>query len=78
MAKRMPGTTTAQPHRQILTPSDLGDLLRDVRKESGLTQREAAGLLRLLVERGVPVASFIPIKETLEDVYLRAGVRQVD
>ena len=39
---------------------------------------EAAALLRTLIERGVPVASFTPERESLEDVYLKTGVRQVD
>ena len=41
-------------------------------------EHEAAALLRTLIERGVPVASFTPERESLEDVYLKTGVRQVD
>jgi hypothetical protein len=39
---------------------------------------EAARLLRALIERGVPVTSFAPARESLEDVYLKTGVKQVD
>lgn len=38
----------------------------------------AARLLRSLIERGIPVSAFSPIRESLEDVYLRTGVKQVD
>ena len=38
----------------------------------------AAGLLKTLVDRGVPVASFGVVKRTLEEAYLRSGVKQVD
>ena len=38
----------------------------------------AAQLLRTLIEQDVPVASFTPIGDTLEQVYLNAGVKQVD
>ncbi|MFQ5415061.1 MAG: ABC transporter ATP-binding protein [Phycisphaerae bacterium] len=38
----------------------------------------AAGLLRRLVDAGVPVASFGPVRESLEAAYLRAGLRQID
>ncbi|MCP4590435.1 MAG: ABC transporter ATP-binding protein [bacterium] len=41
-------------------------------------ERESAGLLRMLVERGVPVSSFASTRDSLEDVYLKTGVRQVD
>jgi ABC-2 type transport system ATP-binding protein len=41
-------------------------------------EREAAGLLRQLVGLGIPVVAFHAVKATLEDAYLRAGVRQVD
>lgn len=41
-------------------------------------ERAAATLLRSLVERGLPVASFASAHESLEDVYLKTGVRQVD
>ncbi len=40
--------------------------------------RDAADLLRRLVESGIPVTSFIAVKTTLEDAYLRSGVREVD
>lgn len=41
-------------------------------------EREAAGLLRTLIDRGVLVSSFVPTRASLEDVYLKTGVRQVD
>lgn len=42
------------------------------------TENEAAGLLRTLIEDDMAIASFRPIKTTLEEVYLRSGVKQVD
>ncbi len=39
---------------------------------------EAAQLLRQIVERRLAVISFAMIKESLEEVYLKTGVRQVD
>ncbi len=39
---------------------------------------KAVELLRLLVERGVPVVSFTRVKASLEEAYLRSGVKQVD
>ncbi len=38
----------------------------------------AAVLLRELIERGVRVAEFAPLPESLEETYLKAGVKQVD
>ncbi len=38
----------------------------------------AANLLRLLFERGLPVAKFSPVEHDLEQAYLRTGIRQVD
>lgn len=38
----------------------------------------AAALLASLVSSGIPVVSFTPLKASLEDMYMRAGVRQVD
>ena len=38
----------------------------------------AAALLASLVSSGIPVISFTPLKTSLEDMYMRAGVRQVD
>jgi len=38
----------------------------------------ASQLLRRLIELRIPVSAFTPIRETLEDVYLRTGVKQVD
>ena len=46
--------------------------------EWGHTPDDAAGLLRELLARGLPVASFTPEPVDLEQAYLRAGVRQVD
>ncbi len=42
------------------------------------TEKEAADLLRSLIENGIPIASFNPIKTSLEEAYLRSGVKQVD
>ena len=39
---------------------------------------KAVELLRTLVEQGVPVVSFSKVKTSLEDAYLRSGVKQVD
>ncbi len=39
---------------------------------------KAAELLRTLVKQGVPVVSFSKVKTSLEDAYLRSGVKQVD
>jgi hypothetical protein len=41
-------------------------------------ERAAAELLKSLVERGIPVVSFGAVRTSLEDVYLRSGVKQVD
>ncbi|MEK6677724.1 MAG: ABC transporter ATP-binding protein [Planctomycetota bacterium] len=38
----------------------------------------AARLLRELVTKGLPISAFVPLKTSLEDIYLRAGVKQVD
>lgn len=38
----------------------------------------AAKLLRLIFERGLPVARFSPVEHDLEQAYLRTGIRQVD
>ncbi len=38
----------------------------------------AAALLRELIARQIPVASFAPIAHGLEEAYLRTGIRQVD
>jgi ABC-2 type transport system ATP-binding protein len=40
--------------------------------------REAAKLLRTLIERGANVISFNMVRTTLEEAYLRSGVKQVD
>ena len=42
------------------------------------SRSEAARLLGELVERGLGVAEFAPLPETLEETYLKAGVKQVD
>ena len=39
---------------------------------------EAAALLRKLIEQNVPIVSFTVVRQTLEEVYLRSGVKQVD
>jgi ABC-2 type transport system ATP-binding protein len=41
-------------------------------------ESEAATLLRQIVERRLAVFSFAMIKDSLEEVYLKTGVRQVD
>ena len=41
-------------------------------------EKEAAALLRRLIAQGIPVISFGVVKASLEDVYLRSGVKQVD
>ncbi len=40
--------------------------------------QRSAELLKTIVARDVPVASFGPMGDTLEDMYLRSGVKQVD
>ena len=39
---------------------------------------EGSALLRQLVNAGLPVAEFGPLKASLEEAYLRSGVKQVD
>jgi len=69
----------------------MGDLLRDmegvekiqverlvITLEYWSEKHRAAGLLKELVEKGVPVAGFAPNAAGLEEAYLRAGIRQVD
>ncbi len=56
-----------------LRPADGGWML-----EFDDAPERAAELLKKLVRSGVPVASFAPLDETLEQVYLRSGVKQVD
>ena len=41
-------------------------------------EREAAALLSKLVAAGTLVVAFGPVRATLEDAYLKAGVSQVD
>ena len=41
-------------------------------------EARAAELLRRLVDAGVPVTAFTQTKTTLEEMYLRSGVKQVD
>ena len=55
-------------HRKIERARKLGD--RDPYR--------AAELLRRLVNAGVPVTAFTQTKTTLEEMYLRSGVKQVD
>ena len=38
----------------------------------------AANLLRELIRREIPVASFVEVKASLEEVYLQTGLKQVD
>ena len=42
------------------------------------SQIRGSDLLRRLVERKVPVASFLPMRDSLEETYMRSGVKQVD
>ena len=51
---------------------------RSVEFEYTSDEQEAAELLRALIAREVPVVSFAVVKASLEEAYLRAGVRQVD
>lgn len=51
---------------------------RDYLFEFDGEDRAAADLLRRLVEAKLPVCSFSVVRMTLEDVYLRSGVKQVD
>ena len=41
-------------------------------------ERKAAALLRRLIDENVRVLSFSVVKTSLEDAYLRSGVKQVD
>ncbi|MFQ5496054.1 MAG: hypothetical protein ACE5EX_11815, partial [Phycisphaerae bacterium] len=41
-------------------------------------QREAAVLLKRLMDEGLSIVAFGAAKESLEDAYLRAGIKQVD
>jgi ABC-2 type transport system ATP-binding protein len=41
-------------------------------------ESQAAELLAALVRDGVPIISFGPVRTTLEDAYLKSGVKQVD
>ncbi|MCC7292952.1 MAG: ABC transporter ATP-binding protein [Phycisphaerales bacterium] len=49
-----------------------------VRFEYDELEERAADLLASLVSAGVRVASFQPVREGLEEAYLRSGLRQVD
>ncbi len=51
---------------------------RVYRFEYNSADAEAAKLLQGLVASGMTVVAFRPIKTTLEDAYLKAGVKQVD
>ena len=70
---------------------DLGPLLSAIEGVDQVSHRDgrwtleyhegperAAELLRGLIGGGVAVSSFSPVGETLEQVYLRSGVKQVD
>lgn len=41
-------------------------------------EQEAGALLRQLIERGLCVTSFGAVRKSLEDVYIKTGVKQVD
>ncbi|MCZ6815429.1 MAG: hypothetical protein O7F76_01885, partial [Planctomycetota bacterium] len=51
---------------------------REVTFEYEHDEGAAANLLRLLFERGLPVARFSPVEHDLEQAYLRTGIRQVN
>ncbi len=51
---------------------------RNVEFEYTSDEQRAAELLQALIARDVPVVSFTVVKASLEEAYLRAGVRQVD
>ncbi len=69
-------------HARIIAAIDgVSDLSRDDRTytfDYNAGEREAADLLRQLVTRNVPVLSFAVVTKSLEEVYLRSGVKQVD
>jgi hypothetical protein len=46
--------------------------------EFASASEDAAALLAQLVNRRVPVASFVPHRPGLEEAYLRIGIEQVD
>ncbi|RJP32686.1 MAG: ABC transporter ATP-binding protein [Phycisphaerales bacterium] len=58
--------------------TDVGVDGRGYTFEYAADERAASGLLRRMVLEGWPVASFTPAKSGLEEVYMRAGVKQVD
>ncbi len=67
--------------RTIESIEGVSDLRRDrsiYTFEYHADEREAARLLRRLIEQGVPVVSFQRVKESLEEAYLKAGLKQVD
>jgi len=69
-------------HRELIARtagvSDLDANARVYRFEFDADEEEAAKLLRDLVQTGMPIVAFRPIETTLEDAYLKAGVKQVD
>ena len=63
---RIAGVSNAtQTDGELLLDYDAGD-------------ESAAQLLRQLIEHRIPVAQFAPVRQSLEDMYLKTGVRQVD
>jgi ABC-2 type transport system ATP-binding protein len=67
---------------RIITAIDgVSDLRQDGRTftfDYHAEEQAAADLLRQLVSRNIPVLSFVQVKTSLEEVYLRSGVKQVD
>lgn len=77
--------TLAKPDQRIASLLQETDDVTDVEHVDGEWTLEydeqperAAQLLRSLITQDIPVASFTPIDDTLEQVYLNAGVKQVD
>ncbi|MGB0717051.1 MAG: ABC transporter ATP-binding protein [Phycisphaerae bacterium] len=51
---------------------------RTVRFDFSLDEHQVASLLRSLINEGFDAVSFVPVKRTLEQAYLKAGLKQVD
>jgi ABC-2 type transport system ATP-binding protein len=65
----------------ISSMDGVSDLRRDGRTytfDYHADEPAAADLLKRLVDGNVPVLSFTPVKASLEEAYLRSGVKQVD
>lgn len=77
-------TTVDQQHDYapvIAAIEGVSDLRRDADTytfDYHANEEEAASLLRQLITRNVPIVSFSIVKQTLEELYLRTGVKQVD